>query len=237
MNCIAIDDEPFALEVIRAHAAKVPFLQLQATFRNPIQALDFLQKNLVDLIFLDIQMPDITGLNFLQTLTIKPMVIFTTAYADYAVESYNFNAIDYLLKPIELPRFLAAVNKAQELFSLKNKPAILPVTKNTEKPDFILIKSGSLIHKIPLSEILFLQSDGNYMHLHLVNNKKILARMTIAEALDLLPPDDFIRVHKSYIISFSHIIWIDTHQLKIEQHLVPISKTYREALLQKQIGH
>lgn len=237
MICIAIDDEPFALEVIRVHAAKVPFLQLQATFRNAIQALDYLQNNAVDLIFLDIQMPDLTGLHFLQTLTTKPMVIFTTAYSEYALESYDFNAIDYLLKPIEFPRFLTAVNKAQELFSLKNRPDILPLTKNTEKPDFILVKSGSLIHKVPLSEILLLQSDGNYIHFYLAGNRKILARMTIAEALDLLPSEDFIRVHKSYIIAFLHIIWIDTHQLKIEQHLIPISKTYRETLLQKQIGH
>ncbi|MFN7120235.1 MAG: LytR/AlgR family response regulator transcription factor [Saprospiraceae bacterium] len=234
MNCIAIDDEPFALEVIRAHAAKVPYLQLQSTFRNAIHAIDYLQNNVIDLIFLDIQMPDLTGLHFLQSLSQKPMVIFTTAYSEYAVESYNFSAVDYLLKPIEFPRFLTAVNKAQELFSLKNKSESIPAVKNAPHPDFIIIKSGSVLHKITLSDILFLQSDGNYIHFYLVDNRKILTRMTVSEVIDQLPKEDFIRVHKSYIIALSHIIWIDTHQLKIGQHLIPISKTYREELLQKQ---
>lgn len=239
MNCIAIDDEPFALEVIRSHAGKVPFLQLQATFRNAIEALDYLQKKTVDLLFLDIQMPDLTGLSFLQTLSTKPMIIFTTAYADYALESYNFSAVDYLLKPIEFPRFLTAVNKAYELYSLKNNTEnkVEIAAKNSQTTDFVLIKSGSILHKILLSDILFLQSSGNYLSVQLLDNRKILTRMTISEASEMLSNQDFIRVHKSYIVSFPHITWIDTHQLKIGQHLIPISKTYREALLQKQIRH
>lgn len=234
MNCIAIDDEPFALEVIRSHAGKIPFLQLQTTFRNAIQALDYLQKNQIDLLFLDIQMPDLTGLNFLQTLTTKPMVIFTTAYTEYALESYNFSAVDYLLKPIEFPRFLTAVNKAQALHDLKNKSEkeSLLDAQNTQLSDFMLIKSGTILHKIALADILFLQSDSNYIHFHLKDNRKILARMTIAEAINTLPGKDFLRVHKSYIIAFQHITWIDTHQLKIGQYLIPISKMYRTGLLQ-----
>ncbi|MBK7870446.1 MAG: response regulator transcription factor [Saprospiraceae bacterium] len=233
MKCIAIDDEPFALEVIRVHSEKVPFLQLDATFRNAIQALDYLQKNQIDLIFLDIQMPDINGMNFLQSLTTKPMVIFTTAYSDYAVESYNFNAVDYLLKPIEFSRFLTAVNKTHELFNLKNKTLSEQTAQSTEKQDFVFIKSGSIQHKIGIADILFLQSEGNYVNFHLHNNKKILARMTIPEALALLPAQDFIRVHKSYIVAFQHIEWVDRHQLKIGQHLIPISKTYSEDLMKK----
>ncbi|MDX1942295.1 MAG: LytTR family DNA-binding domain-containing protein, partial [Saprospiraceae bacterium] len=235
IKCIAIDDEPFALEVIRVHAEKVPFLQLQATFRNAIQALDYLQKNPIDAIFLDIQMPDINGINFLQSLVTKPMVIFTTAYSDYAVESYNFSAVDYLLKPIEFSRFLTAVNKVHELFDLKNKSFSEQITQSTEKQDFIFIKSGSIQHKIALSDILFLQSEGNYVNFHLHNNKKILARMTIVDALAQLPKQSFMRVHKSYIVAFERIEWVDRHQLKIGQHLIPISKVFGNDFLKKLI--
>jgi len=224
MNCIAIDDEPKALEVIERYCRKSDLVDLKATFREPLKAIEFLNREKIDLIFLDINMPDITGMQLIQTLSAKPMVIFTTAYSNYAVESYNLNAVDYLLKPITFERFLAAVNKASNALSLQNKPSA-----KEDEPGTVFIKSGPHTHQVKVTEILYLEKDGNYITVYL-KDKHILIRENMGDIFDMVPPSEFVRVHKSFVVAIKHISMIEVHQLSINGVKIPIGSTYRESL-------
>ena len=224
ISCIAIDDEPMALEVIERYCQKSGLIDLKATFREPVKAIEYLNRENIDLVFLDINMPDVNGIQLLRTLPAKPMVIFTTAYSNYAVESYDLNAVDYLLKPITFERFLAAVNKAVSLKALKNG-------SNAKDADdaSIFVKSGPQTYHIKLSDILYLEKDGNYITICL-KDKNILVRENMGDIFDLVPAADFIRVHKSYVVAIRHINMIEAHQLIIGQAKIPIGSTYREGL-------
>jgi two-component system, LytTR family, response regulator len=224
MNCIAIDDEPKALEVIERYCEKSGLVNLKATFREPVRAIEFLNRDKTDLIFLDINMPDINGMQLIETLAVKPMVIFTTAYSNFAVESYNVNAIDYLLKPISFERFLAAANKALNLLSLQRKLVI-----KEEEAETLFIKSGPYTHQIRTSDILYLEKDGNYITVYL-KDKKILIRENMNDIFELVPAGEFVRVHKSFVVAVRHISMIEVHQLFINDVKIPIGSTYREAL-------
>ncbi len=224
MNCIAIDDEPKALEVIERYCRKSDLVDLKATFREPVKAIEFLTREKIDLIFLDINMPDITGIQLIQTLATKPMVIFTTAYSNYAVESYNLNAIDYLLKPITFERFLAAVNKAADLFAQKNKTG----NKNVDS-DTVFIKSGPQTYQVKIADIFYLEKDGNYITVYL-KDKKILIRENMTDIFEIVPAEEFVRVHKSFVVAIRHITMIEVHQLIINAEKIPIGSTYREHL-------
>ncbi len=168
-----------------------------------------LTANKIDLIFLDINMPDINGIQVIAALAAKPMVIFTTAYSNYAVESYNLNAVDYLLKPITFERFLASVNKAAVLFDLKNKTG----NKNSG-PDTVFIKSGPQTYQVKIADILYLEKDGNYITVYL-KDKKILIRENMTDIFEIVPEDGFVRVHKSFVVAIKHITMIEVHQLII----------------------
>jgi two-component system LytT family response regulator len=224
MNCIAIDDEPKALEVIERYCQKSDQVELKATFREPVKAIEFLSREKIDLVFLDINMPDISGIQLIATLAVKPMVIFTTAYSNYAVESYNLNAIDYLLKPITFERFLAALNKAADLFALKNKTGSKDVG-----PDTVFIKSGPQTYQVKINDILYLEKDGNYITVYL-KDKKILIRENMTDIFELVPAEEFVRVHKSFVVAIRHISMIEVHQLIINGEKIPIGSTYREHL-------
>jgi len=224
ITCIAIDDEPKALEVIERYCRKTSLVDLRATFREPVKAIEFINREKVDLIFLDINMPDISGIQLVQTLPARPMIIFTTAYSHYAVESYDLNAIDYLLKPITFERFLAAVNKAETSLAMKNKPGV----KN-EASESVFIKSGSQTHHLKISEILYLQKDGNYITI-VLKDKKILIRENMTDIFDIVPQEAFVRVHKSFVVAIRHISMIEVHQLIINNEKIPIGSTYREKL-------
>lgn len=224
ISCIAIDDEPMALEVIERYCQKSGLIDLKATFREPIKAIEYLNHEHVDLVFLDINMPDVNGIQLLRTLTTRPMVIFTTAYSNYAVESYDLNAIDYLLKPITFERFLAALNKALSLKAFKNgTPA------KDDDDASIFVKSGPQTYQIKLSNILYLEKEGNYITLCL-KDKNILIRENMGDIFDLVPAADFVRVHKSYVVAIRHITMIEAHQLIIGQVKIPIGSTYRDGL-------
>jgi two-component system LytT family response regulator len=222
ITCIAIDDEPKALEVIERYCRKTNLVELRATFREPVKAIEFLSREKVDLIFLDINMPDISGMQLVQTLSPCPMIIFTTAYSHYAVESYELNALDYLLKPITFERFLAAVNKAPETLSSKKSIGM-------EAEATVFIKSGPQTYQVKLAEILYLEKDGNYITVHL-KDKNILIRENMGDIFDLVPGADFIRVHKSYVVAIKHIAMIEVHQLVINGEKIPIGSTYRDPL-------
>lgn len=221
MKAIAIDDEPMALEIVKSHASKVPFLELVADFTDAFKALDFLQKEKVDLIFLDIKMPDISGIDFFKSLSKKPLVIFTTAYSEHAVTSFELDAIDYLLKPFSLSRFVKSCNKAFELHNFRN---------STEAADYIFVKDGYDQLKITYDEILFLEAAGNYVTFTL-KDKKVLTRSTFAEAMNLLPSDKFVRIHRSYVVSVNKVEKMERHQVTIGDKKIPMSGAYREDLI------
>jgi DNA-binding LytR/AlgR family response regulator len=220
LTSIAIDDEPMALEVIKSHASKVPFLDLLMVFTDAIKALEFLKEKPVDLIFLDIKMPDISGMELATLLPKKTMVIFTTAYSEHAVKSFELDALDYLLKPFNLGRFLKACQKAQEWQMLKNG--------NT---GFIFVKTGYEQAKINFQDLLFCEASGNYVTFHL-QKEKILSRMTLAETEKLLP-SSFIKTHRSFLINPDFITKIERHQLTLGDKHVPVSSSYFEEVTEK----
>jgi len=222
MTCIAIDDEPKALEVIERYCQKIGLVSLKATFREPLKAIAFLNREKIDLIFLDINMPDINGMQLLQTLSPRPLIIFTTAYSQYAVESYELNAVDYLLKPATFERFLMAINKAVAALASKN-------TTGMNEGAAVLIKSGPQTYRVKVSEILYLEKNGNYITVHLKDGN-ILIRENMADIFDLLPAADFIRVHKSYVVGIRHISMIEVHQLIVNGEKIPIGSTFRDSL-------
>ena len=222
LKAIAIDDEPLALEVIKSHASKVSFLDLQETYTDAFKAIDYLQQQQVDLLFLDIKMPDISGMEFATLLRTKPMIVFTTAYSEHAVKSFELDAVDYLLKPFSLARFTKACTKANELWQLRNSGST---------QDYLFIKTGYEQVKVFLDDVLFLAANGNYITFQL-EGEKHLSRMTFSEAEALLNKN-FVRVHRSFIVNKEKITKIERHQLTLGQSLVPIGSSYADNLLTK----
>ncbi|WP_439695636.1 LytR/AlgR family response regulator transcription factor [Mucilaginibacter sp. AW1-7] len=224
MIAIAIDDEPIALDVVKSHAAKVPFIELAETFTNAFDALTYLQKNKTDLIFLDIKMPDISGIDFLSSITSPPMVVFTTAYSEHAVKSFELDAIDYLLKPFSLPRFLKACNKAHELYELRSKPG------STDEVTSLFIKDGYEQIKVKMNEILFIEAAGNYTKIYLHGGSSLSTRITITDMLLMLPAKKFIRTHRAFIVARDKISRFDRAQININEHSIPIGATYAQCM-------
>jgi two-component system, LytTR family, response regulator len=221
LKAIAIDDEPHALEVVKMLSEKVPFLSLEATFTNCFEAIPYLQNNKIDLLFLDINMPDISGIEFVNILPKCPMVIFTTAYSEYAVKGFELDAIDYLLKPFSLARFTKACNKALEMKKMQDEAS----------PDFIFLKTGYEEEKVLLDEIHYIEAEGNYMT-YFLNNRKLLSRQSISDALGTLPADQFVRIHRSYLISLSKIEKISRNSVCILGKEIPVGSSYEEKLLE-----
>jgi two-component system, LytTR family, response regulator len=223
MRCIAIDDEPIALEVLKAHAQKVPFLQLQATFVSASEALAYLQHNEVGLVFLDIKMPDISGLEVAKLIGKQTGIVFTTAFAEYALQGFELAVVDYLLKPISFPRFLQACTRAQEL---QQKQA------TEEAPEFLFVKVGYDWERVNLKELLYIEADDNYLTFY-EPQKRTLSRMTLTEAQEKLPAQRFVRLHRSYVVATDKIEKIERHQVTLAGKAIPISPTYRDNLLQQ----
>ena len=219
LTAIAIDDEPQALEVLQMHAAKVPFLDLKSCFTDAFEAMGYLQQNPVDLIFVDIKMPDISGIAFVRCLTRAPMIIFTTAYSDYALQGFELDALDYLLKPFSLARFAKACNKALEHKSVRH-----------QKPEnYLFIKTGYEEEKVMLPDILYVEAEGNYLTVAL-QNRQLLTRQTMADMLLLLPASQFVRVHRSYIVSLDKIDKISRQEIVVAGKNIPIGASYEEKL-------
>ena len=225
ITAIAIDDEPIALDVVRSHAAKVPFLELQATFTNAFEAMDYLRQHPVDLLFLDIKMPDISGIDFFKSLSRKPLVVFTTAYSEHAVSGFELDAVDYLLKPFSLPRFLKACNKAQEWLELRGRDTV---------PTHLFVKTGYDQVKVDFDAIDYLEATGNYVNF-VLGDHQVLGRMTITECEAQLPADRFVRIHRSFIVAIGKVQKVERHQLAVNGSILPIGASYiaavKEALL------
>jgi len=219
INAIAIDDEPLALTVIKSLCDKSEGINLQKTFTQPNEALKYLQKFPVDLIFCDIQMPAMTGINLVKAMQQKTMVIFTTAFSEYAAVSYELNAIDYLLKPINLKRFTQAINKAQEYFDYINK-------KDQSTDKHIFVRADFSLVKIPLEDILYIEGLADYLKIYIKDRKTIVARMTMKDMMEKLNSDDFIRVHRSFILPFNKIESVRGTTIVIDDKEFPIGRTY-----------
>lgn len=221
-TCIIIEDEPLALEKTKDFVLKVPFLSLSATFDNALTGLAYLNNNKVDLLFLDINMDELTGIELLESSKITSQVILTTAYQEYALKGYELQITDYLLKPFTFNRFLQAVNKARENITHRAAEAA---------PDFIFVKTENRLEKIMLNEIVYIEGMRDYRRIHTVN-KKVMTLQNFSEFENLIPPGLVCRVHKSYMVALHKIESIERGRIKIADQLIPISDTYKEDFFQ-----
>lgn len=217
-SCIIIEDEPLALERTKSFVNKIPFLNLLGTFDNALTGLSFLKANPVDLLFLDINMDELSGIELLESSKIDSQVIITTAYQEYAIKGYELNVTDYLLKPFTFERFLKAVNKAQE-----NRIQPLPSTL----PDFIFVKTENRLEKVTISDILFIEGMRDYRRIHTVH-KRIMTLQNFSELEQILPTHLVCRVHKSYMVGITKIESIERMRIKVAHQIIPISETYKE---------
>ncbi|MBP7463902.1 MAG: response regulator transcription factor [Bacteroidales bacterium] len=227
MKCIIIDDEPLAREGMKMNINEVPMLELVGEFDDAIKATQYLQENDVDLMFLDIEMPGISGLNFLRDLPNQPLVILATAYPQYAVEAYELDVVDYLVKPIKLDRFMKAVNKAEEILRMSKSTSMLEAIED----DFIFIKSDRKYVKINFDEIFFIEGLKDYVIIHTTHGKYMTA-MNVKTIHNKLPEEIFIRTSKSYIINIAHIKEIDGNDVIIQDNKIPIGRSYRDEFLE-----
>lgn len=228
LTCLIVEDEPLARNLLVDYVKKVPSLQLVDACSNAMDAMEILRKQHVDLLFLDIQMPEITGITFLKILQKRPLVIFTTAYSQYALEGYELDVVDYLLKPITLERFLKAVDKAVQRHQLENQASTpLIAQPGSEKPDIVFVKDGTKMVKVRLDDILYVEGMKDYVTIH-TREKKIttLQRMKVLE--EQLPSDKFIRVHHSFIIALNAIDAVHRSDVQIGQAMIPISDSYKK---------
>lgn len=226
IKALIIDDEPLAQNVIKEYARKLPELTIAATCNEAICAHRILQDQEIDLIFLDINMPKLSGISFLKNLANPPLVIFTTAYSEYALEGFELNAVDYLKKPFSFERFCKAYYRAEELFGLKQNAK--KKNNNTElETEFLFIKANKKNHKVNFNEILYVEGLGDYIKIHL-KNSKLVANLSMKKMMDLLPDEKFYRIHKSFIISLSDIDSIEGNMVSIAGEKIPIGNSYRQ---------
>ncbi len=228
IRCIAIDDEPLALELLEDNISKVPFLYLIAACDSVTDAMKVMQQQKVDLIFLDIQMPGLTGLQFIESMTEKPMIILITAYKQYALEGYNLDVLDYLVKPVSLDRFIKACNKANQLFELRSGRKS---GNSSSKHDYIFVNADYKLIKITLADIMYIEGLKDYIKIHLKSAQHpVVTRMPIKNIEEQLPLEQFIRIHKSYIVSVSFITAIRKSSVFMDSLELPLGDTYRDAV-------
>lgn len=227
INCLVIDDEPLARKGIKEYIADVEFLSFKAEFDNPLKAVDLISNGEAELLFLDIQMPKITGMDFFKSLQNPPPVIFTTAYPQYALDGFEVNALDYLVKPIAFDRFLKAALKAKEFYEIRE-------SNSTEQKtaDYFFIKSDNKLVKLFFDEILYVEALQNYVTIY-TRDKKYLTYLTFKAVEDYLPGDRFLKVHKSYIVSADKIDSIEGNDIRIGQQHIPISRNQKDEVMDK----
>jgi DNA-binding LytR/AlgR family response regulator len=228
INCIIIDDEPLARKGIAEYVSEIDFLELKGEGENAVVATNLLNKEKIDLIFLDIQMPKLTGMEFLKILSNPPMVIFTTAYSEYALKGFELDVIDYLVKPISFERFLKACNKAKDFHALKQSvDKTLPKTE-----DYFFIRCEDRYEKIKYDELLYAEALANYVIFHIKDNR-FISYLTLKAVEDYLPADKFLKVHKSFIVSISRIESMDGNDIIIQGKSIPISRALKEEVTKK----
>ncbi len=234
IKCIVIDDEHLAREYIRNYINKIPELELLGDFNSPLKATELIKTGQVDLLFIDIQMPDITGVDFIKSLTLKPEVIFTTAYQEYALEGFNLNAIDYLLKPFSFDRFLLAVHKVIDKLNPKHAPHrqenLQEQTKANCAKNYLTIRADRKIYKINFNDIKYIEGQKAYVTFH-TEKKRITALASLRDLEELLPGNQFVRIHKSYIASIGRISSMEGNTVELSDIRLPIGKMYKDEIL------
>jgi DNA-binding LytR/AlgR family response regulator len=234
MKCVIIDDEPLAVDLLKDFVSKVDSLELISTFNNAIDAVSFINQNNVDLIFLDIQMPHFSGIEFLNTIEKKPLIIFTTAYSDYAVEGFNLGAVDYLVKPIPFHRFLKSVVRAQQILTPTIVQAISESTTIPElEQDFMFVRAEYENVKMNFSDILFIEGLKDYVKIYTTDNKFTLTLISLIKLENLLFSKGFSRIHRSYIINIKHVKSIQKNKVLISDKRIPISESYKNAFFER----
>lgn len=238
LSCVIVDDEPRAIELLKDYVAQVPFLSLNSTFRDPVEALLKIKTEDIDLVFLDINMPNLTGVQLKQSLTDSTMVVFCTAYADFAVKSYELNAVDYLLKPINFDRFVKAAIKAYDQSQKKGNGGVF-ITENdgspkTKERDTFFVKTGFTLTQVAIGNISVIEGMGNYVTIFLVDDGKEVALSSLKDMESELSRQNFIRVHKSYIVNLKHVLRVSSSHVELRnfQKKIPIGSSYRSAVLQ-----
>ena len=235
IRCIAVDDEPWALALVEDYIKKIPFLELVYKSNSAIEALEYLKQAEVDLLFLDIQMPELTGMQFLKIAQNKIPVILTTAYSEYALEGYEHNVVDYLLKPISFDRFYKAAEKARQMISGNKKTtettSIQPETMN----DFLFIKTDSKLVRVSYEDILFVEGLKDYLSV-VTKEEKLITLQSLKNMEEILPDSNFIRVHKSYIVALNKIDTLEKNRIFIGESVIPIGETYKENFLKRISG-
>ncbi|KFF19838.1 LytR/AlgR family response regulator transcription factor [Flavobacterium hydatis] len=234
MKCVIIDDEPLAVELLKDFVSKVDSLELVNTFNNAIDAISIINQTSIDLIFLDIEMPHFSGIDFLNAIEKKPLVIFTTAYSDYAVEGFNLGAVDYLVKPIPFHRFLKSVVRAQQLFNPLHIPAsVNPISAPEINQDFMFVRAEYENVKLNFSDILFIEGLKDYVKIYTTDNKYTLTLISLIKLENLLSNKGFSRIHRSYIINIKHVKSIQKNKALIGDKRIPISESYKNAFFEK----
>lgn len=226
-NCLIVDDEPIAVRIIKNHLSEFKNLKLAGECSNAIEAIEFLSRYKTDLIFLDIQMPQITGVEFLKSLSQNPKVIFTTAYRDYAIDAFELDVVDYLLKPISLVRFSKAVNRFYQRMQVMS--SYHPASPEDAQTGYLFLKADKKYHKVLLSDIQFVESFGDYLILHAENNR-LTIKMRISEMEAQLPKDQFLRVHRGFIVSLNKITALQPGLIEIGKQKIPIGRSYKDAV-------
>jgi DNA-binding LytR/AlgR family response regulator len=229
IRCIIIDDEPLARKGLKEYFSDVDFLQLEGEFNEPLKAMKLITEGQVQLIFLDIQMPRISGLDFFRSLKQAPPVIFTTAFPQYALDGFELNALDYLVKPVSFERFLKAALKAKEYYEVRQKNLAEP---GAQRNDYFFVKADNKLVKLFFDDILYAEALQNYVAIHTVS-KKYITYLTFRSIEEYLPSDRFIKTHKSYIVSASRIDNIEGNDIRIGEHHIPISRSTREEVMEK----
>ena len=234
MKCVIIDDEPLAVDLLKEFVSKVDALELVNTFTNAIDAISIINQSNIDLILLDIEMPHFSGIDFINAIEKKPLIIFTTAYSDYAVEGFNLGAVDYLVKPIPFHRFLKAVVRAQQIFAPQNLPQNNPVVAIPEiEPDFMFVRAEYENVKLNFSDILFIEGLKDYVKIYTTDNKYILTLLSLIKLENLLSTKGFARIHRSYIINIKHVKSIQKNKVIIADKRIPISESYKTSFFEK----
>jgi DNA-binding LytR/AlgR family response regulator len=226
IRCLIVDDEPLARRVLEKHAADVPYLEVAGTCSNAMDAMNFLHEHQADLMFLDINMPKLSGMDLLKAMKKPPLVIITTAYPEYALEGYELNVMDYLVKPVSFERFLKAVEKAQEIMLSKQARAVQPLHPAKGEDAFIFIKSSKKTFKVNLENILYIEALGDYVKVF-TTDRMIVTYQSLKNIETLLPPRTFPRIHKSFIISLPKVELIEGNQVKIRDRMIPIGTNYK----------
>jgi len=225
IKCIAIDDEPLALNKLSGYISRTPFLENAGAFRSAFDTFEIISNSEVDLMFIDIDMPDINGLDFVKTLRQRPQIIFTTAFSEYAIEGFRVNALDYLLKPIGYNEFLKAANKARMYFE-----SMLPTTSTEEKrKEFLFIKADYKVNKISLDDIVYIEGMREYIRIHLVNGKSLMPHYSLKALEEQLPSGLFMRVHRSYIVNLDKVVTVQNSRIVFgDKVFIPVSEQYSE---------